>query len=299
MRLVTRADLDGLTCAALLSEVLQIDEVTFAHPKDVQDGKVEITSNDILANLPRDPRAGMVFDHHVSQAGEWEDAAEGKGAFHADSPSAARVVASHYPQHDFSMYAELLAETDRLDSADLTPADVTDPRGWILVGYTLDPRNGMARYRDYFMHVLQLVKAHKNDPDAVLADPQVAERVSILHKQEAEFLAHLEDDSRIDGNVIVTDLRGKKGAPLGNRFLIYTIFPDANVSVRVADGADASFVSVQVGHSIFNRTCKTNVGDLLATYGGGGHRGAGTAQPPAGDADRVIAEIVAELKKNG
>lgn len=295
MRLITRADLDGLTCAVLLSEVEQIDDILLAHPKDVQDGRVEIGPDDVLANLPPDPRAKMVFDHHVSQTGEWQSKG-GAGAFVATAPSAARVIAGHYAAADFRKYETLLAETDRLDSAQLTPDDVTDPQGWILVGYTLDPRTGMARYRDYFNHVLTLVQAHPGDPDAVLADTQVAERVQILRDHEWTFMEHLIEGSRQDGNVIITDVRGKTDVPLGNRFLIYTLFPDANVSVRIAAGADPSFVSIQVGHSIFRRTCTTNVGDLMAHYGGGGHRGAGTAQPAATDADRVIAEILTALK---
>ena len=298
MRLITRADLDGLTCAVLLSQVEQIDDVMLAHPKDVQDGKVDITSDDILANLPHDKRAGMIFDHHASQSDEWKEG-ETKGGFAAAAPSAARVVAGHYPEADFAAYTELLHQTDRLDSADLEPEDVTDPKGWILVGYTLDPRTGMARYRDYFKHVLDLVKAHPNDPDAILADSQVAERVAILRDQQWSFMEHLIETSRTDGNVILTDVRGLKDAPLGNRFFIYTLFPDANVSVRIADGANNAFNSVQVGHSIFNRTCKTSVGALMAHYGGGGHFGAGTAQPATGDTDRVVEEIVAILKKNG
>jgi hypothetical protein len=306
MRLITRADLDGLTCAVLLSRVESIDEVTFAHPKDVQDGKVDVGPNDILANLPRDPRAKMVFDHHASQADQWHTHDDGTahshdhgGSFQGAAPSAARVIADHYKNADFSGFEELLRQTDRLDSADLEPGDVTDPQGWILIGYTLDPRTGMARYRDYFLHVLELVKKHPNDPEAILDDEQVAERVAILQVQEKAFLNHLKSASTLDGNVVITDVRGLRDAPIGNRFLIYTLFPSANVSVRLADGADKSFVSVQVGHSIFNRSCRTSVGALLASYGGGGHFGAGTAQPKNTDAERVLAEIVGVLKTNG
>ena len=219
MRLITRADLDGLTCAVLLSKVERIDEVNFAHPKDVQDGKVDIGPNDILANLPRDPRAGKVFDHHASQAENWaSDSGEARGAFAAAAPSAARVIAQAYPSADFSAFEELLHQTDRLDSADLEPADVTDPQGWILIGYTLDPRTGMARYRDYFLHVLELVKAHPSDPAAILDDAMVAERVAILQVQEKAFMRHLKEDSRQDGNVVISDVRDKQDAPLGNRF---------------------------------------------------------------------------------
>jgi hypothetical protein len=301
MRLITRADLDGLTCALLLKSAgEQIDDIMLAHPKDVQDGKVEISANDILANLPHDPRAGMVFDHHASTTERWTTANGATGGkFVADAPSAARVVASHYPNADFARFETLLAETDRLDAADLTPDDVSNPQGWILVGYTLDPRTGMSHYRDYFKHVLSLVEAHPGDPSAVLADPQVAERVGILNDQQWAFMEHLIERSKVDGNVIVTDVRGLQDMPLGNRFFVYTLFPDANVSVRIADGVAGTFVSVQVGHSIFNRTCKTDVGALLAQYGGGGHKGAGTAQPATADAERVIGEIVDTLKRNG
>jgi hypothetical protein len=301
MRLITRADLDGLTCALLLKSVEPIDDILLAHPKDVQDGKVEIGPTDILANLPHDARAAKVFDHHRSTSDRWtaEATTTTGGAFVADAPSAARVVASHYPQADFSRFETLLAQTDRLDSADLTPDDVSNPQGWILVGYTLDPRTGMARYRDYFSHVLDLVTKHPDDPGAVLADPEVAERVQMLNDQQWAFMEHLIQYSHIDGNVIVTDVRGVANAPLGNRFFIYTLFPDANVSVRAADGAGGAYVTIQAGHSIFNRTCKTDVGALLAGYGGGGHRGAGTAQPATADADAVLEAVVGTLKQNG
>jgi hypothetical protein len=300
MRLITRADLDGLVCALLLTSVEPIDEVLLAHPKDVQDGRVPIGPDDILANLPRDARAGKVFDHHASTTDRWRNGngATG-GAFAADAPSAARVVASHYPDADFARFEALLHETDRLDSANLTPDDVSNPQGWILVGYTLDPRTGMARYRDYFNHVLDLVGAHPDDPEAVLADPQVAARVQILNDQQWAFMEHLIERSRIDANVIVTDVRGVPSPPLGNRFFIYTLYPDANVSVRAADGAGGAFVSIQAGHSIFNRTCTTDIGELMAAYGGGGHKGAGTAQPATADADAALEAIIGTLKKNG
>lgn len=143
------------------------------------------------------------------------------------------------------------------------------------------------------------MKANPNDPDAVLADPDVAERVKILTDQQWSFMEHLIEKSKVEGNAIVTDVRGIKDAPLGNRFFIYTLFPEANVSVRIADGANGAFNSIQVGHSIFNRTCKTSVGALMDHFGGGGHFGAGTCQPSVAEADRVLEEIVNILKKNG
>lgn len=296
MRLITRADLDGLTSAILLQEVESIDEIDFAHPKDVQDGKVAVTKNDILANLPYDARVGKWFDHHVSQADNSWQMQEAQGAF-AVAPSAASVIVDHYKSPKFVRYRDLIEATDRLDAAKLTVDDVTNPQGWILIGYTLDPRTGLGAFKDYFKHVASL--ARTKTVDEILTDPEVKSKVEKVRAEEAQFKEHLQADSKVDGNVVVTDVRGKKGLPTGNRFLIYTIFPQVNVSVRIADGRAGEFVSLQVGHSIFNRTCKTNVGELLAKYGGGGHVGAGTCQPTPADADRVLGEIVATLKKNG
>jgi len=294
MRLITRADLDGLTCALLLQEVEPIEVVDFAHPKDVQDGKVEVTGDDILANLPYDERAALWFDHHVSQSdASWN--ANFKGAFEV-APSAARVIADHYRSPKFEKYETLLEETDRLDAALLTREDILEPKGWILVGYTLDPRSQLPKYQDYFRHVMAL--AQTESVETILADPQVAQRVAAIREHEAAFLEHLKADSRVDGNVILTDVRGRTDVPTGNRFLIYTLFPEANVSVRVADGY-GDVCSIQVGHSIINRTCRTNVGDMLAGFGGGGHEGAGTAQPAKADTDRVLGEIIALLHRNG
>lgn len=295
MRLVTRADLDGLACAILIKHVEEITEVDFAHPKDVQDGKVPLGPNDILTNLPHDPRAALWFDHHASQEHHAAPASY-RGAFGL-APSAARVVADHYKHPDFARYTELLEETDRLDSANLNIADVLEPEGWILLGYTLDPRTGLGPFKEYFLKIISMAQDHTIAE--ILKDPEVQERIATVRRDQEAFLASLKLFSRVDGNVIVTDVRGQKGLPSGNRFLVYTIFPSANVSVRIADGKGGLFVSVQVGHSIFNRTCKTHVGELMHQYGGGGHKGAGTCQPKAEEAEQVIAAILKTLRDNG
>ena len=295
MRLITRADLDGLTSAILLQEVEQIDEVEFAHPKDVQDGKVEISSNDVLANLPFDERAGLWFDHHLSQSdASWNP--NMKGAYEI-APSAARVISDHYKSPKFERFHDLLEATDRLDAAQLTREDVNNPQGWILVGYTLDPRSGLGAFKDYFRHLMGLAKS--KSVDEILQDDQVKVHVDRLKREEEAFKKHLLQHSRLDGNVVITDVRGQKDLPSGNRFLIYELFPSANVSVRLADGRGGEFTSIQVGHSIFKRDAKTSIGDLMASYGGGGHFGAGTCQPAAFDAQSIVDEIVGILKKNG
>ena len=295
MRLITRADLDGLTSAILLQEVEPIEEVDFAHPKDVQDGKFALSANDILANLPYDERAALWFDHHVSQSdAAWNPQMRGEFGV---APSAARVIADHYKSDKFGRFSDLMEATDRLDAALLTRDDIVDPKGWILVGYTLDPRSGLGAFKDYFRHLMTLAKAQT--VEQILKDPEVSKHVARLKAEEPAFREHLLGTSRQDGNVVITDVRGLKNLPSGNRFLIYELFPTANVSVRVADGRGGEFVSIQVGHNILKRDCKTSVGDMLAEYGGGGHVGAGTCQPTPADADRVLGEIVENLKRNG
>jgi nanoRNase/pAp phosphatase (c-di-AMP/oligoRNAs hydrolase) len=295
MRLITRADLDGLTSAILLQEVEPIEEVDFAHPKDVQDGKVAVSANDILANLPYDERAALWFDHHVSQSdAAWNP--EMRGNFEV-APSAARVIADHYKSDKFGRFSDLMDATDRLDAAMLTHDDIVDPQGWILVGYTLDPRSGLGAFKDYFRHLMSLAK--QQTVDQILQDPEVRKQVERLKAEEPAFREHLQATSRQDGNVVITDVRGRKNLPSGNRFLIYDLFPTANVSVRLADGRNNEFVSIQVGHNILKRDCKTSIGDMLAEFGGGGHVGAGTCQPSPADADSVLGRIVETLKRNG
>lgn len=294
MRLITRADLDGLTSAILLQEVEPIEEVDFAHPKDVQDGKVDVTGNDILANLPYDERAALWFDHHVSQSdAAWNPAM--KGNFEI-APSAARVISDHYKSDKFARFAELLEATDRLDAALLTHDDIVNPKGWILIGYTLDPRSGLGAFKDYFRHLMKL--AADKTVNEILADPVVSKNVEKLKAEEADFKKHLQETSKVDGNVVITDVRGLKDLPSGNRFLIYDLFPNVNVSIRVASGRNNEFVTIQAGHSILKRDCKTSIGDMMAVYGGGGHQGAGTCQPKPEDAERVLGEIVETLKRN-
>jgi len=207
------------------------------------------------------------------------------------------VIANHYKSPKFAKYENLLEATDKMDAAELTRDDIVAPKGWILVGYTLDPRTGLSDFRPYFRHVMELAK-HKSADD-VLKDSQVQERVAKLREEEDAFLKSLKEHSKADGNVVITDFRGKGELPHGNRFLIYTLFPEANVSVRVADGFNKKFTSIQVGHSILNRTCKTNIGELLLEHGGGGHFGAGTCQPTSEEASDVLAGIVSILKENG
>jgi len=305
MRLITRSDFDGLVCAVLLKNVETIDAVEFVHPKDVQDGKISVKSDDILTNLPFVRGVGLWFDHHSSEIVRNEDTVNYRGRFEI-APSAARVVYNHYEGRNMKQYDRLLESVDRSDAAQLTKEEVTNPKGWILLSYVMDPRTGLAYHHGYrisnrelMTKMIDLIAQHPDEPEAVLGDPDVKQRVDRYFEQQREFERITREHSRVDGNVIVTDLRGLSELPTGNRFLVYTMFPDANIQVRVFDGRKGEFVVCAVGHSIFNRTSRTDVGRLMDQYGGGGHRGAGTCQLPLASAEATIAEIIGKIKADG
>ncbi|MBI3038190.1 exopolyphosphatase [bacterium] len=270
MRLVTRADADGLCCAVFLKMKEKIECVEFVHPKDMQDKKVNITENDIIANLPYHPNCALWFDHHASSA---QDAKKFpfKGNFRV-APSAARVVYEYFKDPAMDKHLPLLTETDKMDSAQLDVSDVTDPKGYILMMYTLDPRSGLGPFKDYFLRLV----------DWIIEKPIVSQVMKETSHQE--------------GNVIITDLRKSKGVPAGNRFLIFTLFPQGNVQARIFNGKAGEFIVVAMGHSIFNRTCKVDLGALCAQYGGGGHAGAATCQLPLEKSEKLIPEIIQKLK---
>jgi hypothetical protein len=298
MRIVTRGDFDGLASSVLLTEIHQVREIRFVHPKDAQDGKVDADEEDIVVNVPYVQGCGLWFDHHVSEEAKVPDIGKFKGAF-ATAPSAARVVYDYYKKDHgakLAKYAELLEATDRLDAAQLTLEDVTNPQGWILLGLTLDPRSGLGpEFRKYFRWLVEYIK--ELPLDKVLAHPEVKKRTDRVLKEQQEFKSILGGRAKLDGNVIVVDFRNMPEKPVGNRFLVYTMFPEGNVEMRLFDGHKGAVV-VAAGHSIFNRTCNVNIGELLKTYGGGGHRGAGTTQLPPETAEAQMAEILATLKKN-
>ncbi len=299
MRLVTRADMDGLTCAVLVTSCERIDEILLIHPQDVTDGRFVATNDDVLANLPYAPGCGKWFDHHLLTASNPLPPEHFDGRYGL-APSAARNAYDYYlpRQPKLQAYAELVDEADRMDSAQLTYEDVLDPKGYVLLGLTLDPRTGLGSYQEYF-HLLLRALGDRRPIEEILCLPEVQERVDRMRSQDGRFreltLAH----SRLDSNVIVTDFRTVDPVPVGNRFLVYTLFPTANISLRAHRGPRPDVIAVAVGHSIFNRTSRTNVGVLMSRYGGGGHRGAGTCLLPADRAEQGVAEMVTAMKRDG
>ncbi|HYH09609.1 MAG TPA: exopolyphosphatase [Thermoanaerobaculia bacterium] len=301
MRLVTRGDLDGLTSAVIITMKEPVDDILLVHPQDITDKAVDIRPDDILSNLPYDPRCGIWFDHHLLTDSNEKPPEGFKGRYRV-APSAARLVYEYYLEQEpddpaLLRLARLVDETDRLDSATLTPEDVDNPRDYILLGYTIDSRTGLGAFDEYFKKLVEWLKTMSIEE--VLAQPEVRERVERIRSEAVEFKTLLQRNSFQLHNVVVTDLREMHNLPAGNRFLVYNLFPEANVSLRVHWGPRHDSVIAAVGHSIFNRTCRTSVGELMSRYGGGGHRGAGTCVLPLANAADAIDEILFELQANG
>jgi hypothetical protein len=297
MRLVTRGDLDGVTCAVLLSLNEDVDSISLIHPQDISDGRADIQPGDIIANLPYHPGCAMWFDHHLHTATTNVPPEAFRGAF-AQAPSAARLVYEYYGGEEaMPQFAELVRETDRLDSADLTPDDVLDPQAYIKLGFTIDGRTGLGTFERYFLLLVDLLKT--GTPIAgILEDPAVKKRCDLLESENERFCQALRGHSRVEGNVVITDFRDLDHVPIGNRFLVYALYPEVNVSARIHWGPNRNFPMLILGQSIFRRTCKTNLGELAARYGGGGHRGAGSI-PLISEPDQQIQMVISELKANG
>ena len=302
MRLLTRSDFDGLACAALLKELGVIDSWKFVHPKDLQDGIIDVTDNDVLANVPYVPGCRMWFDHHSSEADRIGDDIEFIGESRL-ADSCARVIYDYYGGADkLPQCEEFVKAVDKVDSGKLSREEILAPKDWVLMGFIMDPRTGLGRFRDFRISNYELMEhlitaCANQSVGEILKNPDVQERITLYFEQDAQFKKMLNAHTRTDENVIITDLRGTSTIYSGNRFLIYSLYLDANVSVWIVDGRDKQNVSIAVGYSILNRTCKTDVGALMLKYGGGGHHMVGTCQVPYDQVDGIVGEIVAELKK--
>ncbi|MDR2589707.1 MAG: exopolyphosphatase [Oscillospiraceae bacterium] len=304
MRLLTRSDFDGLACAALLKELGVIDSWKFIHPKDMQDGLVEVTENDVLANVPYVEGCNMWFDHHSSEHQRLKPGLEYKGMSRIED-SAARVIYEYYGGVEkLPKMEEMVIAVDKVDSGKLTREDILNPKGWELLGFLMDARTGLGRFRDFRISNYELMEnlidaCASQGIDEILENPDVQERIKLYFEQDALFREMLLKYTKTDGNVIITDLRDVSPIYTGNRFLIYSLFPEQNISIWIVDGREKINCAIAMGHSILNRTSKTNVGELCLKYGGGGHKMVGTCQVPYGDADKVIKEIVEKMKSDG
>lgn len=297
MRLVTRSDFDGLVCAALLKHVEDIDEIKFVHPKDLQDGKFEVTSDDVLANVPYVPGCGMWFDHHSTEI----ERVVGKIAFKGEcrlAPSAARVIFDYYGgSTSFPNIDDLMIAVDKADSAQFSRDDILNPKGWDLLSFVMDARTGLGRFKDYRISNYQLMfnlidMCMHESIDNILKETDVVERLDRYYEQDTLFRAMLSERTSILGNVIVTDLRGVETIYAGNRFLVYALNPEQNISMWIVDGFRKSNCVFACGHSIVNKTSTVDIGVHMRRYGGGGHKPAGTCQVDYDTAEDVLQDLV-------
>lgn len=303
-RLVTRSDFDGLVCAVLLKDLGILDDIKFVHPKDMQDGKIEIGPNDITTNLPYVDGAHLAFDHHLS-----ETIRVGKKDNHVidpKAPSAARVVYDYYggKARFPAISDEMMIAVDQADSAQYAKHDILAPEGWTLLNFLMDARTGLGRFRDFrvsnYQLMMDLIDYCRNHTiDQILALPDVKERVELYFDQEKRFIEQIDRCSKVHGNVVVLDLRKEETIWAGNRFMIYALHPSCNISIHVLWGLKQQNTVLACGKSILDRSSKTNVGELMLQYGGGGHQAAGTCQIDNDKAEAVLAEIVARMNADG
>ena len=304
-RLVTRSDFDGLVCAVLLKELDLLQEIKFVHPKDMQDGLIQITDKDITTNLPYVPGAHLAFDHHLSETlrnpGEHDNY-----IIDPNAPSAARVVYNYYGgKKTFpNISGDMMAAVDKADSAQFSRDDILDPKGWVLLNYLMDSRTGLGRFREFrisnYVLMMQLVGYCKQHAiDEILELPDVKERRDLYFQHVDKARAQIERCTTIHGNLAVLDLRDEEIIYAANRFTIYALFPRTNISIHVMWGLKKQNTVFATGKSILDRSSKTNIGELMLKYGGGGHEAAGTCQIANDKADEVLKELIAQINADG
>lgn len=301
-RLLTRSDMDGLVCAVLLKELGILGEIEFHHPKDVQDGKVAVTERDILTNLPYVPGCGLCFDHHASEALRNSDIPTPGYVLRPDAKSAARVVYDYYGGSDAfpNVSLDMMEAVDKADSAGFSMEDVLDPQGWELLSFLMDARTGLGRFREFrvsnYQLMMMLIDCCRDlGIDEILALPDVAERVELFKAQHHLFRDQIERVAEVHGNLVVLDLRDEDVIYAGNRFVVYAMFPECDISMHVMWGREKQNTVYTIGKSIFDRGNPVEIGELMLGYGGGGHHAAGTCQGPNETAESQKAELIDRL----
>lgn len=302
-RLVTRSDFDGLVCAVVLKELDLIDDILFVHPKDMQDGKIDITQRDITTNLPYVPKAHLAFDHHHS-----ETLRVGKQNNHIidpHAPSAARVVYDYYGGKNKmpNISASLMDAVDKGDSANFSREEILNPEGWDLLNFLMDARTGLGRFREFrisnYQLMMQLIDFCRNhDENEILELPDIKERVELYRSHEKEFKAQLLRCGTVHGNLVVLNLQPEETIYSGNRFMIYALYPQCDISIHRIWGRQKQNVVFAIGKSILDKGCTTNIGELMLKYGGGGHHAAGTCQIDTPQAEGVLEEIINKIAED-
>ncbi len=296
--------MDGLVCAVLLKKLDIINDIKFVHPKDMQDGKIDITDNDITTNLPYVAGVHLAFDHHLSETIRNEK--QENHIIIPDAPSAARVVFDYYGgEKAFGTgFYDMMEAVDKADAAQFSKEDVLNPKGWDLLSFLMDARTGLGRFRDFrisnYELMMNLIDCCKDlSIDEIMQLNDVKERSNLYFEQSILFIEQLKRCSTLHGNLVVLDLRNEDVIYAGNRFMIYALFPETNISIHILWGFQKQNTVFAIGNSIINRTSKTNIGELALKYQGGGHENAGTCQIAHESADEVLNEIIKEITTNG
>ncbi|MDR1933018.1 MAG: exopolyphosphatase [Spirochaetales bacterium] len=302
-RLLTRSDFDGLVAAVLLKHLDLIDEIVFVHPKDMQDGKIEVSDRDIATNLPYVEGVFLCFDHHESEARR--SAKRENHIIYPEARSAARVVWDYYGGGTAfpPLFLPMIEAADKIDSADFTMNDVMNPSGWVLLGFITDSRTGLGRFKDFNMSnynlMMKLVDLCETEElDKILELPDVQERILLYRKHEELSRRQIQRCCRIEDKALIIDLRGEETIYAGNRFTRYALYPETNLSIQIMWGRDKKNTVIAIGKSIFNRTSKVNIGALTLDYKGGGHAGAGTCQVSNDQADGILKELLKRIRES-
>lgn len=303
-RLVTRSDFDGLICAVLLKELNIIDDIKFVHPKDMQDGKIDISNRDITTNLPYVEGVHLAFDHHLSETLRNEK--QDNYIIDPEAPSAARVVYDYYggAARFPAEWHEMMAAVDKGDSAQFSKDEILNPDGWVLMNFLMDARTGLGRFREFSVSNYQLMMdlidyCKDHNIEEVMQLPDVKERIDLFREHEQAAKEQILRCSKVYENLVILDLRNEETIYAVNRFMIYALFPDCNISIHVMWGLKQQNTVFAIGKSILNRTSKTNVGELCLSYGGGGHMNAGTCQVDNETSDKHLEDIIKKINYDG
>nr|VVV06567.1 hypothetical protein AW0309160_04061 [Aliivibrio wodanis] len=304
-RLITRSDFDGLVCAVLLKELNLIDDIKFVHPKDMQDGIIEITERDIVTNLPYVKEAHLTFDHHLSETirntGERPN-----HIIDPDAPSAARVVWDYYGGFERfpQAWGDMMEAVDKGDSAQFNQEEVLNATGWNLLNFLMDARTGLGRFREFrvsnyalMMDLIDYCKEHSIEQ--ILELPDVKERIDLYFEHEEKSKEQILRCATQYENLVFLDLTGEETIYASNRFSIYALFPQCNISIHKMWGFQKQNIVFATGKSIFDRSSKTNIGELMLAYGGGGHHAAGTCQISIEKADEVQKILIKTITQDG
>ncbi|MBW9275364.1 MAG: exopolyphosphatase [Candidatus Thiodiazotropha sp. (ex. Lucinisca nassula)] len=303
-RLVTRSDFDGLVCAVLLKHLEIIEDIKFVHPKDMQDGKIDISGSDVTTNLPYVEGVHLAFDHHSSEIIRNEQ--RDNHIIDPEAPSAARVVWRHYGGHDVfpTKWDEMMEAVDKGDAAQFNMEEVLEPKGWELLNFLMDARTGLGRFHDFrisnYALMMDLIDACKDHTiDEIIVLPDVKERVDLYFEQAAKFKEQIKRCATVHENLVVLDLRNEEQIWAGNRFIIYALYPQCNISIHVLWGLKQQNTVFATGKSIFDRSSTTNVGELMLKYGGGGHQAAGTCQVENSQAEETLQALIKQITSDG